>query len=180
MDSPRTTQYIPKQKTSRSRQELKIAKVLACCVAAFLICWTPYATVAQLGINGAQHLISPYTSEIPVIFAKTSSVWNPLIYALSHPQYRQAILRAFNRILCSLTPDKQKSQANGKRRSGLDKKVSRDVLSASSESLYGMRIFRDCRILREGRNRISDGQLFLPKVIQSTGGVQLFRSICNF
>ncbi|ESN99522.1 hypothetical protein HELRODRAFT_84106, partial [Helobdella robusta] len=71
---------------------LKTAKVLACCFGAFLICWTPYAIVAQLGINGFAHLVTPFTSEVPVLFAKTSSIWNPLIYALSHPRYRRAVV----------------------------------------------------------------------------------------
>ena len=78
---------------SRERQEIKIAKVFAICILAFVTCWLPYATVAQLGIWGFESLVTPYSAEIPVMFAKTSALWNPIIYAFSHPKYRKVLLR---------------------------------------------------------------------------------------
>ena len=33
--------------------------------------------------------VTPLMSELPVVMAKTSAVYNPIIYALSHPRYRE-------------------------------------------------------------------------------------------
>jgi hypothetical protein len=62
----------------------------------FVISWLPYATVAQLGAAGWQHLVTPYTAEIPIMLAKASYVWNPIVYALSHPRYKAIVLRCMN------------------------------------------------------------------------------------
>ncbi|ESN97272.1 hypothetical protein HELRODRAFT_85596 [Helobdella robusta] len=79
------------ENSSRARQEIKIAKVFAVCMTAFILCWVPYATVAQLGIYGYDQMVSPYTAELPVMLAKTSALWNPIIYAFSHPKYRKCL-----------------------------------------------------------------------------------------
>lgn len=73
------------------RQEMKITKVLASCIVSFCICWMPYALVTQLAINGLQDYVTPYVAELPVMLAKSSSIWNPIIYSLKHPRYIQAL-----------------------------------------------------------------------------------------
>ena len=73
------------------RQEMKITKVLASCIVSFCICWVPYALVTQLAINGLQDYVTPHVAELPVMLAKSSSIWNPIIYSLNHPRYIQAL-----------------------------------------------------------------------------------------
>ena len=58
-------------------------QVLAVQVFLFVISWLPYALVAQLGILGFVNLVTPYSAEIPVLLAKSSAVWNPIIYSLT-------------------------------------------------------------------------------------------------
>ena len=89
------------------KQEIQVAKVSAISVASFLLSWTPYATVALLGMIYPHHdkVVTPYTAEIPVMLAKASASYNPIIYAISHPTYRAEINRRFPWLLCCCKPE---------------------------------------------------------------------------
>jgi r-opsin len=69
----------------------------------FVLSWLPYTIVAQLGITGHQDYVTPYVAEFPVMLAKSSAVWNPIVYSLTHPRYKAALaarLPASLRSLC--------------------------------------------------------------------------------
>lgn len=85
------------------KQNLQLAKVAAGTITMFVISWLPYAIIAQLAIAGYQQFITPYTTELPVMFAKASAIWNPIIYALSHPRYKSELRR-----LCPLRGRKKR------------------------------------------------------------------------
>lgn len=75
--------------------EVAISKVLIGLVAIWMITWTPYALVALLGISGYSHLLTPFSSMMPALFAKTAACVDPFIYSLNHPRIRQEILFRF-------------------------------------------------------------------------------------
>ena len=80
-----------KKKSNYSNKEIKLVKMVCVIVLMFVIAWTPYAVVtlaAQFGSNIAAY-INPYTTSLPALFAKTSSIYNPLIYTLSNKEFRQ-------------------------------------------------------------------------------------------
>jgi len=52
-------------------------------VVLYIVSWLPYTIVALFGILGLSDLVTPYSAEIPVLLAKTSAVWNPIVYALT-------------------------------------------------------------------------------------------------
>ena len=86
-------------KTNKSlfflKREVKLIKMISLIVLMFLIAWTPYALVslaAQFGTN-IEAYINPYTTSLPALFAKTSSVYNPLIYTLSNKEFRRFFFR---------------------------------------------------------------------------------------
>ena len=82
------------ENSAQQKQEIKIAKVVAVNVFMFILSWLPYTTVAMLGISGHDQYVTPYTTEMPVMLAKASGAWNPIIYALSHPRYREALFKS--------------------------------------------------------------------------------------
>ena len=76
--------------------------------------WSPYAIITMIGCFGNSMLVTPLVSQLPaflgksflkenyflakiiltckIIFsAKTASAINPVIYAISHPKYREAL-----------------------------------------------------------------------------------------
>jgi r-opsin len=69
--------------------EIRIAKVACINVTLWVLAWTPFTVVCMLGTWGDTSKITPLICELPVILAKTSCVYNPIIYALSHPKYRE-------------------------------------------------------------------------------------------
>jgi r-opsin len=72
----------------KEKQELKTAKIAAGTITLFILSWLPYAIVSMLGILGYDEFVNPYTTMIPVLFAKASATWNPILYSLSHPRFR--------------------------------------------------------------------------------------------
>ena len=69
--------------------EIKAAKVAIINVTLWVIAWIPFGIVTLWGTWGDPSGITPLINELPVILAKTACVYNPIIYALSHPKYRE-------------------------------------------------------------------------------------------
>lgn len=65
-------------------------QVVLSIIVCFLISWTPYAVCSMIGQFGDASLLSPLATALPAIFAKSSIIYNPFIYALSHPTFRTA------------------------------------------------------------------------------------------
>ena len=76
--------------------EIRIAKIAIMNVSLWLLSWTPFAAVSLVGTWGNTSLITPLICELPVVFSKASCVYNPIIYAISHPKYREVISIIFN------------------------------------------------------------------------------------
>ncbi|KAI9549944.1 hypothetical protein GHT06_005214 [Daphnia sinensis] len=82
--------------------EVAIAKIVAGLVVSWIIAWTPYSLIALLGISGQSHLLTPFSSMLPALFAKTAACVDPFIYSLNHPKIRQEIIyRMYNCFLQS-------------------------------------------------------------------------------
>ena len=69
--------------------EIRIAKVAITNVMLWISAWTPFTIVCMYGTWVDPSKITPFIDSIPIILAKSSCVYNPLIYALSHPKYRE-------------------------------------------------------------------------------------------
>jgi r-opsin len=69
--------------------EIRIAKVAIINVTLWIMAWSPFAVVCLIGTWGDVSRITPLVCELPVILSKTSCAYNPVIYALSHPKYRE-------------------------------------------------------------------------------------------
>ncbi|CAG7707106.1 unnamed protein product, partial [Allacma fusca] len=74
--------------------DLKTAKVTFAIIICFLTAWGPYALVSLIGqFGGEGSQVSRLGTALPGIFAKTSVIFNPFVYALSHPNFRSALRR---------------------------------------------------------------------------------------
>nr|BDI63179.1 GQ-rhodopsin 1 [Peronia verruculata] len=89
-----------RQGQGAKKSEIKTAKIAMTIILTFLLSWLPYATVALIARFGPVELVNPYVSELPVMFAKASAMHNPLIYALSHPKFRDAVDKRFPWLMC--------------------------------------------------------------------------------
>jgi len=75
----------------KDNAEVRIAKVAITNVMLWVCIWTPYAIVNCIPVFGDANIVTPLVSQIPSFFAKTASCLNPLVYAISHPKYREAL-----------------------------------------------------------------------------------------
>ncbi|XP_070557899.1 visual pigment-like receptor peropsin [Ptychodera flava] len=60
---------------------------------AYLISWTPYSVVALMSTFGDPKYISATSATIPAILAKTSIIYNPIIYVVMNRNFRRAFLK---------------------------------------------------------------------------------------
>ncbi|XP_037945604.1 opsin Rh2-like [Teleopsis dalmanni] len=67
--------------------EAKLAKVALTTISLWFMAWTPYLIITYHGLFKIDGL-TPLTTIWGATFAKTSAVYNPLVYAISHPKYR--------------------------------------------------------------------------------------------
>ena len=67
--------------------------------------WTPYLVIAWAGIltNGSR--LTPLTTIWGAVFAKAAACYNPIVYAISHPKYKQALLKKFPSLACAAESD---------------------------------------------------------------------------
>ncbi|XP_071483468.1 rhodopsin, GQ-coupled-like [Diadema antillarum] len=70
--------------------------ILFITVAVFLVAWLPYCVVSLWVLLGDPSSISRVATVVPSLFAKSSVVYNPVIYVMLNPQYRKALMGSFH------------------------------------------------------------------------------------
>jgi r-opsin len=78
--------------------EIRVAKVALMNITLWIAMWTPYAAIVLRGAYGNQDKITPLVTILPALIAKSASIANPIIYAISHPKYR--LVRSFENVSC--------------------------------------------------------------------------------
>lgn len=88
MPGPVSLQAAAQQQESATTQkaEKEVTRMVIIMVIAFLICWLPYAGVAFYIFTHQGSNFGPVFMTIPAFFAKTSSVYNPVIYIMMNKQ----------------------------------------------------------------------------------------------
>lgn len=88
---------IRRQNVSQQRDkklDTKTAKIIFTLIMLFLISWSPYAMVTLLAQFGSDKFrVTPWMSSLPALFAKSSTIYNPIIYGISHPIFRKGLKR---------------------------------------------------------------------------------------
>uniref|UniRef100_A0A3B3ZRP5 G-protein coupled receptors family 1 profile domain-containing protein n=1 Tax=Periophthalmus magnuspinnatus TaxID=409849 RepID=A0A3B3ZRP5_9GOBI len=86
---------------STHRVEVQVARMVVVMVLFFLVTWLPYASMALSVILVPSLYIDPVIAAIPVFLAKSSTVYNPIIYVFMNRQFRNYAVPA---ILCGWNP----------------------------------------------------------------------------
>ncbi|XP_036389248.1 parapinopsin a [Megalops cyprinoides] len=84
-----------------ARAEVQVARMVIVMVLAFLLTWLPYAAFALAVILDPELHINPITATIPMYLAKSSTVFNPIIYIFMNRQFRDC---AVPFLLCGRNP----------------------------------------------------------------------------
>nr|QWV42701.1 long wavelength sensitive opsin 1 [Calopteron sp. CRS 2021] len=96
---------------AQTSAECKLAKVALMTIALWFFAWTPYLVTNYTGIFESAK-ISPLATIWCSLFAKANAVYNPIVYGISHPKYRQALQKKFPSLICG-TEDDTTSTASG-------------------------------------------------------------------
>ncbi|KAK2490163.1 hypothetical protein MC885_001824 [Smutsia gigantea] len=80
------------ESATTQKAEKEVTRMVVIMVMAFLICWLPYASVAFYIFTHQGSNFGPIFMTIPAFFAKTSSVYNPVIYIVMNKQFRNCML----------------------------------------------------------------------------------------
>lgn len=65
---------------------------IAVCIG-FLVAWTPYAIVAMWAAFGEATQVPPAVFALAAVFAKSSTIYNPMVYLLCKPNFRECLYR---------------------------------------------------------------------------------------
>nr|QWV42715.1 long wavelength sensitive opsin [Biphyllus sp. CRS 2021] len=97
---------------AQTSAECKLAKIALMTISLWFFAWTPYLVTNYTGIfEGAK--ISPLATIWCSLFAKANAVYNPIVYGISHPKYRQALQKKFPSLVCAGETDDTQSTASG-------------------------------------------------------------------
>ncbi|RWS09800.1 opsin: ultraviolet-sensitive-like protein [Dinothrombium tinctorium] len=83
-----------KEDKAKRREDVQITKTAAGLISVWLMAWTPHAVIALMGISGHREYISITAVVVETVFCKIASCFDPFIYGLSHPRFRECLLEA--------------------------------------------------------------------------------------
>ncbi|XP_014348795.2 opsin 7, group member a, partial [Latimeria chalumnae] len=86
--------HISAQTRMNNVQAIIVKLSVAVCIG-FFAAWTPYAVVAMWAAFGSIEQIPPLAFAIPALFAKSSTLYNPITYLLLKPNFRNIVAKDF-------------------------------------------------------------------------------------
>ena len=88
------------EETQKTSAECRLAKVALVTVSLWFIAWTPYCVINFTGMLDKTR-ITPLFTIWGSVFAKANAVYNPIVYAISHPKYRAALNKKLPCLACN-------------------------------------------------------------------------------
>lgn len=88
---------------------------MAVCIG-FLAAWSPYAAVAMWAAFGDATQVPPDAFALAAVFAKSSTIYNPLVYLLCKPNFRECLYRDTSMLrqrLCRGSPHLEPTERPG-------------------------------------------------------------------
>ncbi|XP_076602163.1 opsin 7, group member a [Chaetodon auriga] len=85
-------QHAPRQTHMSSMQTIIVKLSVAVCIG-FFAAWSPYAVVSMWAAFGHIENIPPLAFAMPAMFAKSSTIYNPIIYLMLRPNIRRVMCR---------------------------------------------------------------------------------------
>ncbi|KAM9845037.1 opsin-5-like [Aulostomus maculatus] len=110
--SRKTVEQHAVRRTHMSSIQTIIVKLSVAVCIGFFTAWSPYAVVSMWAAFGHIENIPPLAFAMPAMFAKSSTIYNPIIYLMLRPNIRRvmcgdlASLCCFKGCLCALDPVK--------------------------------------------------------------------------
>ncbi|XP_040048110.1 extra-ocular rhodopsin [Gasterosteus aculeatus] len=97
----RAAAALQQESETTQRAEREVTRMVVVMVISFLVCWVPYATVAWYIFANRGTEFGPVFMTVPAFFAKSSALYNPVIYILFNRQFRNCMIIT---IFCGRNP----------------------------------------------------------------------------
>ncbi|ELU16813.1 hypothetical protein CAPTEDRAFT_124377 [Capitella teleta] len=94
-ESLRFSVYIGSAVVPHPKRDYKTAQIGLTCVIFFCLAWMPYAVVGWISVAGYYNKVGPHVLLMTTLFAKTSTIYNPTIYAACLPRFRRRVQYLF-------------------------------------------------------------------------------------
>ena len=79
----------------RRRWQIKLLRLTATAITAFMLSWSPYCLVSMISIfRGNNVLLAPGEAEVPALMAKASAIYNPIVYTVMNRRFRMILWRS--------------------------------------------------------------------------------------
>ena len=89
----------------RRKSEIKVVRMIAMSIAAFVLSWSPYAIVSIMATIRGTNVLTPEAAEVPDLLAKAWVIYNPVVYTAMNVRFRKTLMRIVP-ISCILLKDK--------------------------------------------------------------------------
>ncbi|XP_047493557.1 rhodopsin-like [Penaeus chinensis] len=88
------------EETQKTSAECRLCKVGLMTVTLWFMAWTPYFIINWGGMIN-KPMVTPIFSIWGSVFAKANAIYNPIVYAISHPKYRAALEKKLPLLACA-------------------------------------------------------------------------------
>ncbi|XP_052814072.1 melanopsin-A-like [Mya arenaria] len=89
-----------RNKSKRHKNEGRMAITVLLMIGAFFISWTPYSVATLVAAFGPKDKVPTFLTVLPAIFAKSSIIWNPIIYVARHSLFRKSLSEHIPCLFC--------------------------------------------------------------------------------
>ncbi|KYO34870.1 red-sensitive opsin [Alligator mississippiensis] len=86
-----------KESETTQKAEREVSRMVLVMIVAFCVCWGPYASFACFAAAHPGYAFHPLVASLPAYFAKSATIYNPIIYVFMNRQFRNCILQLFGR-----------------------------------------------------------------------------------
>ncbi|KAK9953854.1 hypothetical protein ABG768_015974 [Culter alburnus] len=118
-------QHVSPQNKISSVQTLIVKLSVAVCIG-FLMAWSPYAVVSMWAAFSDPDLVPPVAFALAAMFAKSSTLYNPMVYLVFKPSFRKSLCRDATKCKRTLCPCMCQTDSQQKATASLSKLNTKD------------------------------------------------------
>ncbi|XP_032297652.1 red-sensitive opsin-like, partial [Coturnix japonica] len=85
------------QSESTQKAEKEVSRMVVVMIVAYCFCWGPYTFFACFAAANPGYAFHPLAAALPAYFAKSATIYNPIIYVFMNRQFRNCILQLFGK-----------------------------------------------------------------------------------
>ncbi|XP_016109263.1 opsin-5-like [Sinocyclocheilus grahami] len=143
-------QHVSPQNKISNVQTLLVKLSVAVCIG-FLMAWSPYAVVSMWAAFNEPDLVPPIAFALAAMFAKSSTLYNPMVYLVFKPSFRKSLCRDATRCKRTLCPCICQTDSQQKSTTSLSKPNTKDKCNLTWDSNGLNESHQSCRDHPEGQ-----------------------------